>query len=54
MDEINNQKGLSAYQILVQRKSWNFKNLENEGLRALRKGELKVLNPGLKIPKRPR
>lgn len=50
MDLFNNEKGVSAAKKLVSEGKWSVQNLENSGLDALRSKNLKVLNPGLKIP----
>ena len=53
MDDFNNKMGQSAAKELIRSKKWNEKRFQAEGLKLLRDGRLKVLNPGLKIPKEP-
>jgi hypothetical protein len=54
MDQFNNEKGSSTAQNLISNKKWNLENLEKSGLDSLRSKDLKVLNPGLKIPEVPK
>ncbi|MFN7904357.1 MAG: DUF6973 domain-containing protein [Pseudobdellovibrionaceae bacterium] len=54
MDQFNNEKGASSAQSLISNKKWSIENLEKSGLDSLRSKDLKVLNPGLKIPEVPK
>lgn len=54
MDSFNNGKGQSTAESLIQNKNWSLRNLESEGLKSLHAKELKVISPGLAIPKEPK
>ena len=49
MDIFNNKSGRDSAETLIKDKKWSLKNLEREGLQALKLKKLKVLQPSLKI-----
>ena len=50
MDELNNEMGQMAARSLSAKGEWSIPDLEREGLKALKKKKLRVLNPGLTVP----
>ena len=54
MDVYNNSRGQIATKSLIKEKRWSQRNIEARGLEELRSKRLKVLKPGLPIPKEPR
>lgn len=54
MDLFNNQKGQQSAETLISENKWSLKNIEAEGLKALREHQLRVLKLGLKIPEIPK
>ncbi len=54
MDQFNNNIGGSSAQMLISNKKWSIENLEKSALDSLRSKNLRVLNPGLKIPEVPK
>lgn len=53
MDVSNNLSGIHAAEKLMAEKRFSVKNLEQMALNYLREKRLKVINPGLPIPKEP-
>lgn len=54
MDNHNNERGQLAARTLIKQNRWNQNRLESMGLDELRGRKLKVIKPGLSIPKEPR
>ncbi len=54
MDLFNNQQGQQTARKLIDENKWSQRELESEGLKALREKKLQVLKPGLKIPENPK
>jgi hypothetical protein len=54
MDVFNNQQGQQIAEQLISKNKWSLREIESEGLRALREKRLEVLNPQLKIPEMPK
>ena len=51
MDTVNNERGQSAAETLVDSNKWNEKTLEAKAIEELHNKKLDVINPGLPIPK---
>jgi hypothetical protein len=54
MDETNNKIGVEAGERLSKEGKKDLANLEQEGLKLLKTGKMSVLQPGLKIPEKPK
>jgi hypothetical protein len=54
MDQFNNNSGQAASKDLIKNKNWSLRNIETKALEELRNGKLRVLSPGLPIPKEPK
>lgn len=53
MDTYNNERGLLTAEKLIKENKWSLDEFEKRGLDDLREKNLKVLRPGLVIPKEP-